>query len=341
MPPQNRKRPVTMADVAKQAQVSRTTVSFVINNIEHANIPEETRERVWQAVQSLGYRPNAFAKSLRTQRSNAIGLITDQIASTPFAGNVILGAQEAAWDNQKILLMVNTGGNAKLEEAAVESMLERQVEGIIYAAWYHRAVELPNNIREVPTVLVDCFTPDRSLPSVVPDEYRAGRDATEKLLSKGHRRVAFINMSTMIPAGIGRLQGYRDALAAYDVPFDETLVRPGTGQADSGYEETMALLRSGRRPTAIFCGNDRMAMGAYQAIHERRLKIPDHIAVVSIDNQELIAAYLRPPLSTMALPHYEMGHWAVEHLVSGEAAANRAAPIQHTIACAYIERLSL
>src|SRR5688572_23392751 len=196
MPPQSKRtktNPPSMYDVARVAGVSQTTVSFVINDTPGANIPQDTRERVMAAVKELNYRPNAMARSLSSRRSHTIGFISDDIATNPHAGRTIQGAQDAAWARQKMLLVINTGGNPALEEAAVEMLLERQVEGIIYASWFHRPVTPPPQLYQVPAVLVDCYVEDRSLPSVVPDEVLGGRMATEALLAKGHRRIGFIS----------------------------------------------------------------------------------------------------------------------------------------------------
>ncbi len=140
-------RSPTIGDVARRAGVSPTTVSFVLNEVAGSGISEATTTRVRATARELRYRPNATARLLRTDRSHAIGFVTDEIASTPFAGYVIKGAQEAAWEAGKILMIVNTGENRKIEESAVGMMLERRVEGIIHAAMYHRAVEPPTPAR--------------------------------------------------------------------------------------------------------------------------------------------------------------------------------------------------
>ena len=141
---QPRKRPATMADIARQAGVSRTTVSFVLNNhASSASIPAETKERILEAAKQLSYRPNLAAQVLHTNQTHTIGFITDEIATTPHAVNIIRGAQDAAWAHGKLLLIVNTGADATVKEAAIEMMLGRQVEGIIYAAMYHQEVALP------------------------------------------------------------------------------------------------------------------------------------------------------------------------------------------------------
>jgi LacI family transcriptional regulator len=333
-------RSPTIGDVARLAGVSPTTVSFVLNDVAGSHISEPTRTRVRASVRELRYRPNATARLLRTDQSYTIGFVTDEIASTPFAGDVIKGAQEAAWEAGKILIIVNTGENREIEESAVGMMLERRVEGIIHAAMYHRAVEPPADSREVPTVLLNCYSEDGTWASVVPDEVSGGCTATEVLLGKGHERVGFINLPPGIPAAVGRLQGYKRALEARGLPFDDSLVRNGDGTARSGYRLAAGLIRAPDPPTAIFCGNDPMAMGAYEALKERGLRIPEDVAVVGFDNQELIAAHLRPALSTVALPHHEMGRWAVEYLID-RAARGVTPPARHAIGCPYVGRESV
>ncbi len=337
---QTRKRPPTMSDIARQAGVSRTTVSFVLNNhASSASIPAETKDRILEAAKRLSYRPNLAAKVLHTNQTHTIGFITDEIATTPHAVNIIKGAQDEALAHGKLLLIINTGSDATVKETAIEMMLERQVEGIIYAAMYHHEVALPANMYEGSAVLLDCFCADRSLPSVVPDEVQGGRTATEVLLNKGHRRIGFINNVDPIPATFGRLEGYKQALQAYDIPFDEDLVRSHTSDSRGGYLGTLELLQLREPPTAIFCFSDFMAMGAYNALRELGVSIPGDVAVIGFDNQELIAAQLSPPLSTIQLPHYQMGKWAIEYLLkhTGESLP----PVQHTIDCPYIERQSV
>jgi LacI family transcriptional regulator len=335
-----KRRSPTIGDVARLAGVSPTTVSFVLNEVAGSGISEATTTRVRATARELRYRSNATAKLLRTDRSHTIGFVTDEIASTPFAGDVIKGAQEAAWEAGKILMIVNTGENREIEESGVGMMLERRVEGIIHAAMYHRAVEPPAACREVPTVLLNCFAEDGSWPSVVPDEVSGGRTATDVLLSRGHERVGFINLPPGLPAAVGRLKGYQRALEARRLPFDESLVRDGDGTARSGYRLAAGLMRAPDPPTAIFCSNDQTAMGAYEVLKEQGLRIPEDVAVVGFDNQELIAAHLRPTLSTVALPHYEMGRWAVEYLID-RAARGETPPTRHAIDCPYVRRESV
>ncbi|MGI9048846.1 MAG: LacI family DNA-binding transcriptional regulator [Rubrobacteraceae bacterium] len=334
------KRSPTIGDVAKLAGVSPTTVSFVLNDVGGSSVSARTRERVRRSVQDLGYRPNVAAKLLRASRSHTIGFVTDEIASTPFASGIIEGAQDMAWENGKILMIVNTGRNRKMEERAAEMMLERRVESIIYATMFHRAVEPPKGFREVPAILLDCYSEEGHWPSVVPDEVSGGRTATEALLVKGHERIGFINLPSGSPAAEGRLEGYAQALEARRLVFDASLVKCGDGRSSGGYSGALELMLAADPPTAIFCGNDPTAMGAYEALKELGLYIPQDVAVVGFDNQALIADQLRPPLSTVALPHYEMGRWAVNYLIK-HAGAGETPPIRSTLDCVYVERESV
>lgn len=329
----------TMNDVARLAGVSQTTVSFVIN--KHPSIPDETREKVLAVIAEIGYRPNTVAQSLRTQRSGIIGFVTDEIAITPFAGKIFEGAQDVAWSQGKILLLVNTKNDCRLQDTAIDMLMDRQVEGIIYATMFHQLVKPPSVLWQVPSVLLDCFVADRSLPSVVPDEMGGAHDATTVLLKKGHRRIGYLNNIDQIPATAARLEGYKAALSDYDIPFDPALVVCDVSDSEGGYRATQELLKLPERPSAIFCFNDRMAMGSYDALRKFGLAIPKDMAVVGFDNQEIIAAYLYPGLSTMELPHYEMGRWATNYLLENITQERQAYPLQQQLPCPFIERASV
>jgi LacI family transcriptional regulator len=310
---QNSTHPVTMRDVAEAAGVSIATVSLVVNEKKNARIGDEARKRVRDAISELGYRPNALAKNLVSGHSKFIGLVADAIATTPFAGQIIHGAQDEAWKHGYVLLVANTDGNVDAEREAIGMMLEHKVRGILYSTWFHRAAEVPDALRETDFVLVDCFSPANDAPAVVPDEVQGGRAATQLLLDSGHRRVAIINTTTPSPAHEGRLLGYREALDAAGIPFDPALVFDADPDQEGGYDTVEALLASSA--TAVFCHNDRVAMGLYDGLRRRGLSIPEDMAVVGFDNQEVIAAHLRPPLTTVALPHYELGAQGVRLLL--------------------------
>jgi len=332
----------TIADVAKLASVSPKTVSRVLN--DEPNVTEVTRIAVLDAITKLNYFPNQSARQMRTRQSNIIGLISDEIATTPYAVDIIKGAQAAAWKSGKLLTVINTENEASVEKRAFQLAREYRFDALIYAAFFHREVQLVEDVGDIPIVLLDCFEASRQISSVVPNEVQGGFDATTELLNRGHERIGFINYDQPIPATLGRLKGYKQALEAASIPYDSNLVLVDNGQASGGYRAALELLKRKQRPTAIFCWNDRMAMGVYDAVRRLNLTIPDDVAVVGFDNQELIASQLHPALTTMQLPHYEMGQWAVHHLIrSSELEVNdqQSLVVQHKIDCCIIRRASV
>ncbi len=311
---------IGIKDVAVAAGVSVTTVSHVLNDVSYARISPETRDKVRSAAEELGYGPNRLAQALRTQRTGMLGLVSEDIATTPHAGRIILGADEAAKARGYNLMIINTSGSANLEsrQADVGALLERRVDGILYATTYHRNVELPANLGNVPSVLVDSVAADGNITAVVPDEEGGARTAVEALLAAGHTRIGFINNTDDVPATHERLRGFRATLAEAGLDGEAAPVESEVSEVQGGYEAARRILARADRadmPTALFCYNDRMAMGAYRAAAELGLSIPTDLSIVGFDDQELIAANLHPGLTTVALPHYEMGAWATEHLI--------------------------
>ncbi|HWK27417.1 MAG TPA: LacI family DNA-binding transcriptional regulator [Solirubrobacter sp.] len=307
----------TLADVASLAGVARSTASMVINGVEHARVAEDTRARVLAAVDQLGYRPNAAARGLRTQRTHLFGFVGDEIAASAYAGETITGAQDVAWAADHLLLIANTGRDPDVQRAAIDAMLDRQVDGLIIAAMSAREVDVePLRLLSVPCVLLNCFGTQPLFPEIVPDDERGGFDAATLLLDAGHTRIAFINGSADKHAANARERGFLAAHAQRGLTHDPVLRAHGNWWPDGGYEHTQRLLALPDPPTAIFCANDRMAVGAYEALKELGLDVPGDVSVLGYDDMEL-AQHLRPALSTMALPHYEMGQWACRRLLLG------------------------
>ena len=307
--------------VAKAAGVSTTTVSHSLNDV--GRISPATRERVRRIAAELGYAPNHLARGLRTQRSETIGLLGDEIVTTPFAGQIIAGAQEAAKAHGSLLLIFNTNGEPEQEEREALLLKQRKVDGVLYAAMFHRQVTIPATLADVPVVLVDAISDDPSISSVVPDEVSGGRDAVSLLLSAGHRRIGFLNGEDDIPATHGRLKGFEEALAAAGVEPNRSYVLQVPASSSGGYQGGLSLLQRPDRPTGIFCFTDRVAMGCYQAAAELGLRIPDDLSIVGFDDLQIISEALRPGLSTIALPHFEMGAWAINRLYAELDARSR------------------
>lgn len=334
----------TIEDIARLAEVSRGTVSRVLNR--HPSVSDETRTRVQGVIDRLDYSPNFSARHMRTETSNMVGFVTDEVATTPYAVDLIRGAQETLLAHGKVLLVINAGYDTKSTQTSMDVLMERRVEGIIYVTMFHREVELPSHLLRIPVVLANCFAKDHDLPSVVPDEVSGGYNAARALLEKGHRRIGFINLGMAwtshiapLPASEGRLKGFKKALAEYGVEFDESLYCYTDQRPESNYQITLEMMRQPNPPTAIFCGNDRTAMGCYNGLMSLGLKIPDDVAVVGFDNQLLICQGMYPSLTTVQLPHYEMGQWAVEYLLASGGEALE--PVQHQIECALVPRESV
>jgi len=306
---------VTLRDVAQRAGVSMATVSLVVNEKTESRVSEATRQRVLQAVNELGYRTNALAKSLVRGSSSFIGIVSDAIATTPFAGKIIRGAQEEARRHGYVLLVADTDADPDATEEAIQMMIDHRASGVLFSTWYHREVDPPAALEGVPTVFVNCLSRAPGSCSVIPDEVRGGETATSLLIDRGHRRIAFINSTEDAPSTVGRLEGYRLALRAADIEIDDALLFTAFPEQEGGYDAAGELLELADRPTAVFCYNDRVAMGLYERVKEAGLRIPDDLAVIGFDDQEVIAAHLRPALSSVALPQYDIGVLGVRALL--------------------------
>ena len=335
---------ITIREIAKRAGVGTTTVSRVLN--DHPYVSEDKRQRVLDAVDALDYRPSQTARHLRGSPSGLLGFLTDDVATTPYAVDIIRGAQDVAWRHNMVLLVADSGKNPQSADAALDVFLEREVEGIIYAAMYHRPVELPAALVKAPAVLANCYLEDRSLPSVVPDEFGGGYSAVETAIRAGHKRIAFINLwddnvgvTPPFPAIYGRLRGYRQALTDHGIAVDDALVRFSNQTPPENYRLTRELMALDARPTAIFCGNDKIAMNCYSALAELGLRVPADVAVIGFDNIAHIAEGLLPALTTIQLPHYEMGRWAVQYLM--DRAQGEGEPPQVALPCPLVARESV
>ena len=332
---------VGIRDVAEAAGVSVTTVSHILNNVNSARVSDETRARVTAEAARLGYGPNRMARGLRTKRSNLIGLLSEEIATTPHAGRIILGAQDAARAHDFTLVLINTERRPGSAGHGIDALLQRQVDGVLYATMFHREIDVPGSLVGTPTVLIDSSSTGRAVPSVVPDEVGGAIAAVTELLDHGHRRIGFVTNHEDVPATRGRLDGYQRALASRDVAFDSSLVVAAESEPKGGYEAARALLSRPDGPRALFCYNDRMAMGAYRAAAELGLSIPRDLSIVGFDNQTIIAEGLFPELTTVALPHYDMGVWAVESLVRVMAGETLPGPFPVLLACPLVRRGSV
>ncbi|WP_375387001.1 LacI family DNA-binding transcriptional regulator [uncultured Amnibacterium sp.] len=300
---------VGIRDVARAAGVSATTVSHALSG--QGKVSAETRSRVARVARDLGYAPNRVATALRRRRTDVLGFVSDEIATTPFAGRIVLGAQDAASAAGMTLMVVNSNRDPGVEAQQVEVLRAQQVDALLYATMFHRRVTVP--AFSGPLVLVNAEA-GPAVSSIAPDEYRLGVDATRLLLDAGHRRVVHLTIDEPGLGVEGRVAGYRDTMLGAGLPPHVVAVG-GPADARAGREALELAVAADPDATAAFVFNDPMAMGAYQTAARLGLRIPQDLSVVGVDDLELIAAQLLPALTTFQLPHYEMGRWAVTRAV--------------------------
>ncbi|MEI9417725.1 LacI family DNA-binding transcriptional regulator [Mesorhizobium sp. Cs1321R2N1] len=347
---------VTMTDIARAAGCSQATVSFVLNNSPGIRLSQQTRERVIEAARALGYSAPAFSALSNPVAAfegaafdgpafdgldGVIGFAVDQLATSPEAVVAIEGARQASWNAGNVLLVAQTMGDAVMEPRAIQALTRRGISALIYMTIFTREITAPDFLYglDIPVILLNCYTSDYAFPAVVPSEIAGGQSSTRHLISHGHRRIATITGEPWMQAAQDRLKGYRRALATADIPFDPELVVEGDWSASAGYAATVKLLALKDRPSAIFCQNDRTAIGCYEALKEAGLHIPADISVVGYDDEE-IARHLFPPLTTSILPHMAMGQWAIEQLEAPAQVGRGRYPITK-LECPLVERESV
>lgn len=316
---------ITLADVARAAGVSRTTASLVLSDRgDELRISEGSQERVRRVAAELGYRPNMLSASLRSGTSRTIGFVSDTVATSQLAGDMIKGALEGARQHGYMLFIGESEGDEGQQERLIEAMLDRQVDGLVIASMFTRERPLPAPIVGKRVVLLNTLPSDGepSAPAVIPDEFTAGRNAVRFLLEAGHREIHLIGagpLATDVPretvAGRERLAGILEELKTAGLAPASGTVCPIWLPSD-GFEATTRLISSGVRGGALITFNDRLAFGAYQAIGEAGLTVPGHFSIVSFDDHQL-AGWLHPGLTTFAIPHRELGRRAIEILVDG------------------------
>lgn len=315
----------TIYDVAKQAGVSPKTVSRVLNG--DAPVNEQTRKAVHAAMAALDYVPSNAARSMRSQKSGLVGLITGAISASPRAGEavglpeiyIVQGIQRVLAESGKTTLIADSGEKAERIPGLVQMLLEHRVEGLIYVAGYHQEVELPAMLQGRQTVLVNCFDAIGT-PSVLPDDEGGQQALVASLIARGHSRIGFLTLPEAQLARPLRLAGYRRALAEAGLAYDPELVVTGAlldpiHEYDYLWDALDRLLRLDPRPSVICCANDKMAMRVYALLRERGLRIPLEVSVVGYDDYRIICEHLDPPLTSVELPYGAMGRRAAEKLL--------------------------
>ena len=322
-----------MKQIAQETGVSVSTVSLVMNHRDEGRVKPAIASHVRAVADRLGYRVNPMASSLRTNRTHILGFISEEVATTPYAGGMILGAQSAASQYGYMLITVSTDGDMD-EDDEIAALKRYGADGFLYAKMSNRVTRVPRLLADLPIVLVDATdeagadgtiagttsdatdgtTPTSPTPSVEPDEFRIGYDATRRLIDADCERIAYIGCSEDMIAQHGRLAGYRAALE--DVgrkPDDRLIVNVlNNGPALAAVSD----LFDWERPDGFFCFNDARAWYVYECAARRGMTVGRDLSVVGVDNHRVFAETLSPQLTTIELPHFEMGYWAAAKLIS-------------------------
>ena len=322
------KRP-TLADVAQLSGLSITTVSMVLTNRPNTRLSEEASERVRAAAAKLHYRPNPAARGLRMGKTRTVGFISDEVTITRYASAMIRGLLEEAEVRDHTVLISESGRRQDRILQAMELMIDRQADGIVFGLMGAKRIELPELSTDVPIVTTNATT-TAGHPCVLPDEYSAGHNAVRHLVERGHHRIAFIGRSESllnldISATVGaRYAGMDDAMAEAGLTFAHQ-VAGSIWEPDLGYRGMLEIIDAAS-VTAVVTANDRVAFGVYQAAAERGLRIPADVSVISFDD-EYLASYLRPQLTTMQIPYLEMGRLAMDLVLDGDPPAQTLVPV--------------
>ncbi|MFI7060703.1 LacI family DNA-binding transcriptional regulator [Kribbella sp. NPDC050124] len=332
-----RPKRITMTDVARRAGVSQPTVSFVLNNRRDVAVAEETRRRVLEAAAELDFVPNRAAQLLRSNRSYTIGVVTNGIVSQPYAGLIVLGIQQVVQPAGYVCMVVDTTGDPRQGDDAVASLVGQGVAAILYASLSPKPLHRSARLDGIRTIFVNCWPEEGHADTVLlADEYGGGRAAAASVFSRGHREVAFLGGPRSDYACKERRRGFADAAREAGLRPSDLVQRFGDYSIGSGYDLASEVVLE-HRPTALVCGNDRMAIGAMLALRDLGLDCPRDVSIVGFDDQPDVADQVRPRLTTAALPHLMLGRQAGELVLADPDGA----PERITVDCDLIERESV
>jgi LacI family transcriptional regulator len=305
---------VTIRDVARVAKVHPGTVSRALNEETRALVNPDTAERVLQAAESLGYRPNRIARGLKTSRSHTIGVLIPDITN-PLFPPILRGVEDRLDEAGYTSLIVNTDNDPERERVYLEAMRDRQVDGFISAT-----ARLDRELAELagggmPLVLVNRSLEDGSVPAVTVDDRRGIALAVEHVAGLGHRRIGHVAGPQNLSTGHRRCLGFVEAMGEAGLDAPEELISFGEAfTEEAGARACAALLDSAPSVTAIVAGNDLMAIGCYDVIEERGLRCPEDVSIVGFNDMPFLDK-LRPPLTSVRIPQREIGKVAADLLL--------------------------
>ncbi|AMM98298.1 catabolite control protein A [Bacillus pumilus] len=303
---------VTIYDVAREANVSMATVSRVVNG--NPNVKPTTRKKVLEAIDRLGYRPNAVARGLASKKTTTVGVIIPDISSI-FYSELARGIEDIATMYKYNIILSNSDQNTDKELHLLNTMLGKQVDGIVFMGGNITDVLVEEFKRSpVPIVLAASVEEQAQTPSVNINYEQAIYDSVQLLVEKGHKRIAFVSGPMSEPINsMRKLAGYKRALEEAGIAFDDALVAEGDYSYDSGIESLAHLLEQSDKPTAVIAATDEMALGVIHGAQDRGVSIPEDLEVIGFDNTRL-SLMVRPQLTTVVQPTYDIGAVAMRLL---------------------------
>ncbi|MEH2922021.1 LacI family DNA-binding transcriptional regulator [Samsonia erythrinae] len=307
---------VTMLDVAKKAGVSKATVSRVLTGNNY--VSKTTRERVFWAIEEIGYRPNLLARQLATNKSQCIGLVvTNTLYSGPYFSELLFQTATMMEKYGRQLIMADGKHSAEEEREAIQFLLDLRCDAVIIYPRFLSIDALESIIEqhEQPIMVVNRTLHQHSDNGICADHQQHSCDAVKYLITQGHHDIAFICGSANSPTGTSRLAGYRQALAENGIPCIDSLIAVGNWTYDSGYTATKALLQQAPTFSALVASNDDMAIGAAKALREHGFVLPQDISLLGFDDLPM-ASWFYPPLTTVHVPVAEMIKYTLEKLLS-------------------------
>ncbi|SET35897.1 transcriptional regulator, LacI family [Kosakonia radicincitans] len=302
-----------MKDVARVAGVSTSTVSHVINKDRF--VSDAVREKVEAAIKTLNYAPSALARSLKINQTRTIGMLITA-STNPFYSELVRGVERSCFERGYSLVLCNTEGDEQRMNSNLETLMQKRVDGLLLLCTetHQPSQEIMLRYPSIPTVMMD-WAPFNGDSDLIQDNSLLGGDmATQYLINKGFTRIACITGPLdKTPARL-RLEGYREAMTRAGLTIREGDEIESDFEFGGGFDAMQTLLAMNERPQAVFIGNDAMAVGAYQALYQAGLKIPQDMAIVGYDDIEL-ARYMTPPLTTIHQPKDELGELAIDVLI--------------------------
>lgn len=304
---------VTMEDIAERADVSMTTVSRALNN--KPDIDDQTKRKILSVADELNYRPNRFAKGLRSSNTSTLGVIVTDI-SNPFFSAVLKGVEAAAGKQDYSLIFEDTDESYDMEQSAIQTMLNEQLDGLLITPIQTNGKTILDlKQTNLPFVLLGRYFEDLETNYVATNDVKGAYQATEHLIERGNEKIAFLNGPNYISSSKERLEGYQKAMKAHDLPVPDSFIADKSVTTMSGgYEAAKELISRSPRPTAIFCFSDFVALGAVKAAREAGLKIPQNLSVVGYDDI-CFSTCLEVPLTTVRIPKRELGAKAANALM--------------------------